>query len=89
MHLTGVDIDEKCAHMAFIALSMRGVSAVIVHGNALSLEGRDRWYTAGHLAHGWFEKLGRQEKILAAVSELMTSEQKQLTLFKLPNRKAS
>lgn len=90
LHVTGIDIDSRCAHMAYIALALRGVPAVVVHGNALSLEEWDRWYTPAHIANGWFEKLGAQEKLLATVHELLTPEQKkQLTLFEMPAEKAS
>ncbi|MGY6123672.1 N-6 DNA methylase (plasmid) [Paraburkholderia strydomiana] len=63
LHATCVDIDPRCVHMAYVQLSLMGIPAVVVHGNALSLEVWSVWYTPAHIFVGWGRKLrrGRQE----------------------------
>lgn len=53
MVVTGVDIDPKCVHMAYLQLSLYGVPAVIIHGNSLTCEEWSRWYTPVYIADGW------------------------------------
>lgn len=50
------DIDLKCVHMAYVQLSLCGVPAVVIHGNALSLEEWSRWYTPVYVIDGWARK---------------------------------
>jgi type I restriction-modification system DNA methylase subunit len=47
------DIDEKCAHMTFVQLSLYGIPAVITHGNTITLEMWSYWYTPVYIIHGW------------------------------------
>jgi len=61
MHVTAVDIDERCAHMCYLQLSLLGIPAVVVHGNTLSLEEFGRWYTPAHVWGGWGWKLQNDE----------------------------
>jgi hypothetical protein len=63
LHATCVDIDPRCVHMAYVQLSLMGIPAVVVHGNALSLEVWSVWYTPAHIFVGWDRKLrrGRQQ----------------------------
>lgn len=58
-HATGVDVDIKSIHMAYIQLSILGMPAVLVHGNSLSLKEWDHWYTPFHIIGGWDRKLRR------------------------------
>lgn len=39
------DIDIRCVWMAYIQLSLYGIPAVVIHGNTMSMEEWDRWYT--------------------------------------------
>ncbi len=39
------DIDIRCVWMAYIQLSLYGIPAIVIHGNTLTLEEWDRWYT--------------------------------------------
>ena len=39
------DIDIRCVWMAYIQLSLYGIPAVVIHGNTLTMEEWDRWYT--------------------------------------------
>jgi hypothetical protein len=59
LHVTAVDVDLKCVHMAYAQLSLLHIPAVIVHGNSLSLEEHSRWYTPAHIMGGWNYKLRR------------------------------
>jgi hypothetical protein len=59
LHVTAVDVDPKCVHMSYLQFSLLHIPAVIVHGNSLSLEEFDRWYTPAHILHGWDWKLRR------------------------------
>ena len=45
MEVHAVDIDVLCVHMSFIQFSLLGLSAEIVHGNSLSNEVFETWYT--------------------------------------------
>lgn len=59
LHVTAVDIDIKCVHMAYLQLSLLHVPAVVVHGNSLTLEQHSHWYTPAHIVGGWRWKLAR------------------------------
>jgi len=61
LHVTAIDVDLRAVHMAYIQLSLLHVPAVIVHGNALSLEEWSCWYTPAHVLGGWGAKLRRDE----------------------------
>jgi hypothetical protein len=57
LHVTAVDIDRKCVHMAYLQFALLHIPAVIVHGNSLSLEEYGCWYTPAHMLNGWTSKL--------------------------------
>jgi len=59
-HVTAVDVDPKCVHMAYVQFALLHIPAVIVHGNAPSLEECGRWYTPAHILDGWTWKLRRE-----------------------------
>jgi hypothetical protein len=69
MHATCVDIDPCCVHMAYVQLSLLHIPAVVVHGNALSMEVWGTWYTPAHIVNGWRWKLRRREQELADSAE--------------------
>lgn len=60
LHVTAVDLDIRCVHMAYLQLSLLHIPAVVVHGNTLSLEEFGHWYTPAHIMGGWNYKLKRQ-----------------------------
>ena len=62
LHVTAVDVDVKCVHMAYLQLSLLHIPAVIVHGNSLSLEEFGRWCTPAHILDGWRWKLQRRSE---------------------------
>jgi len=49
MEVHAVDIDVLCVHMSFIQFSLLGISAEVVHGNSLSNEVFDTWYTLKYI----------------------------------------
>jgi hypothetical protein len=47
------DLDSRCAQMAYLNLSLYGIPAVVICGNAISLKEYDRWYTPVYLLGKW------------------------------------
>lgn len=90
LHVTAVDVDLKCVHMAYLQLSLLHIPAVIVHGNTLSLEEWSHWYTPAHILNGWGYRLRRQSATeetesvpvpLLAMTATASNGQSQLSLF--------
>jgi type I restriction-modification system DNA methylase subunit len=65
LHVTAVDIDIKCVHMAYLQMSLLGIPGVIIHGNSLTLEERSHWYTPAHIMGGWSQRLKNSERVKA------------------------
>lgn len=61
MHATAIDIDRRCVHMTFIQLALLHVPAVVIHGNGLTGECREQWFTPAHVLGGWRARLRRRE----------------------------
>jgi len=61
MHATAIDIDQRCVHMTFIQLALLHVPAVVIHGNGLTGECREQWFTPAHVLGGWRARLRRRE----------------------------
>jgi len=59
MHATCIDIDATAAHMAYVQLSLLHIPAIVVHGNALSLEQWGYWLTPAHVLGFWNARLKR------------------------------
>lgn len=58
LHVTAIDIDPKCIHIAYIQLSLLGIPAVLIHGNSLNPRDiRELWYTPAHIIGGWSRRL--------------------------------
>lgn len=53
MVVTAVDIDLKCACMAYLQLSLYGIPAVVEHGDSLCVKVFSRWYTPVYMKNGW------------------------------------
>jgi type I restriction-modification system DNA methylase subunit len=62
LHVTAVDIDARCVHMAYVQMTLMHIPAVIVHGNTLTLEEYDHWHTAAHVLGFWDGKLARMRR---------------------------
>ncbi|WP_233874162.1 N-6 DNA methylase [Paraburkholderia adhaesiva] len=74
-HATCVDIDPVCVHMSYLQLSLLGIPAVIIHGNSLTMESWDTWYTVPHILAGWGRRLRRrreQEKEKEAIRQVQS-----------------
>ncbi|MGF6768535.1 hypothetical protein P3T18_001005 [Paraburkholderia sp. GAS199] len=69
MHATCIDIDPCCVHMAYVQLSLLHIPAIVVHGNALTLDVWGLWYTPAHIMGGWRRKLERRER--KALAEIL------------------
>jgi Type I restriction-modification system methyltransferase subunit len=61
LHVTAVDIDPRAVHMAYIQFALLHIPAAVVHGNSLSMEMRECWYTPAHILGGWSTKLARRD----------------------------
>jgi len=53
LHVTAVDIDPKCVHMAYVQFSLLHIPAVIIHGDTLALKEYHHWFTPAHILDGW------------------------------------
>ena len=59
MHATAIDIDSLCVNMTFIQLSLWHIPAIVRHGNSLTDEVWDTWFTPAHILGGWTYRLLR------------------------------
>lgn len=66
LYVEAIDIDRRAAHMAFIQLSLMHIPAVVIVGNSLSLEERERWYTPAYILGGWSLRLRHSQREEAA-----------------------
>lgn len=62
LHVTAVDLDQCCAHTAYVQFSLLHIPAVVIHGNTLTLKEYSHWYTPAHIMGGWEGKLARRAK---------------------------
>jgi hypothetical protein len=62
LHVTAIDVDAKCVHMAYLQMSLLHIPAIIVHGNSLSGEEFSRWFTPAHIMGGWNFRLRNRER---------------------------
>lgn len=72
LHVTAVDKDAKCAHMAYVQFALLHIPAVVIHGDSLALKEYDHWYTPAHVMGGWVERL-RHMRMLDRMKELLTA----------------
>lgn len=72
LHVTAIDVDAKCVHMAYAQFALLHIPAVIVHGNTLSLEEWGHWNTPAHILNGWRWKLKRAAEAEPEVAERHT-----------------
>lgn len=49
MQVQAVDIDELCVHMCYIQLTLLHIPAEVIHGNSLSFEVFNTWYTPAYI----------------------------------------
>ena len=65
MHVVAIDIDRRCVHMTYLQLALLHIPAIVVHGNALTSEEWEHWYTPAHVIGGWGARLRECEAIQA------------------------
>ncbi len=70
MHATCIDIDSCCVHMTYLQLALLHIPAIVVHGNALTMEVWGQWFTPAHVLGGWGRKL-RERRTLDVMRSLM------------------
>jgi len=73
LHATAMDIDTTAVHMAYIQLSLCGIPATVLHGNALSNEVWGHWFTPMHVLGNWNMRL-RFDRATTEAHELITME---------------
>jgi len=49
MEVHAVDVDVLCVHMCYIQLTLLNIAAEVVHGNSLTNEVFNRWYTPAYI----------------------------------------
>lgn len=49
LRVHAIDLDITAVHMTYVQLSLLGIPAIVVHGDALTLSVRSEWYTAAAL----------------------------------------
>ena len=59
MHATCIDIDATAVHMGYVQLSLLHIPAIVIHGNALSMEQWGYWLTPAHVLGFWDTRLKR------------------------------
>lgn len=57
LHVTAIDVESTAAHMAYIQFSLLGLPAIVLLGNTLSAEMRERFDTLFHWSGNWEYKL--------------------------------
>lgn len=59
MHVTAQDIDSRAVHMAYLQFSLLHIPAIVILGNTLMVEEKERWVTPAHAMGMWPQKLAR------------------------------
>jgi type I restriction-modification system DNA methylase subunit len=59
LHVTAIDIDTLCVHMAYVQCTLLHVPALICHGDTLRGEVSSVWRTFAHTLGFWDAKLAR------------------------------
>jgi hypothetical protein len=61
LHVSAIDVDRRAAHMAYVQFSLLHIPALVIVGNALTLEEREHWFTPAHVLGGWSARLRRAD----------------------------
>lgn len=88
LHVSAIDLDSRCVHMAYVQFTLLGIPAVVYAGNTLTMEMRDAWYTPAHILGGWNYRLNRPKKsVLQETMELLaTAEPAPAEKVSIPNK---
>lgn len=69
LHVTAQDIDRTAVHMSYIQLSLLGIPALVIHGDALDNQAfPEVWVTPQHVLGGWHKKLAARYADTSAVT---------------------
>jgi hypothetical protein len=69
MYFTAIDIDATAAHMAYVQLSLLGLSGVVVRANALGpldVTPEQTWLTPMHYRSRWAGRIALADMLAAA-----------------------
>ena len=72
LHVTAIDVDPKCVHMAYVQFTLLHIPAIVIHGNTLAMQEYEHWFTPAHIMGGWHWKL-RQREALEKVHEILAA----------------
>lgn len=72
LHVTAVDVDPKCVHMAYVQFALLHIPAVVIHGDSLAVREYNHWYTPAHVMGGWVERL-RVTRMVDRIKELLAA----------------
>ncbi|WP_234734817.1 N-6 DNA methylase [Tellurirhabdus bombi] len=73
LHVSAIDIDRRCVHMAYLQFTLLNIPAVVYLGNTLTMEIHEAWYTPAHILGGWHYRL--RENRTPAVADPQPLEQ--------------
>jgi len=62
LHVTAMDIDPLCVHMAYVQCTLLHIPALILRGDTLRGEVYSQWRTFAHTLGFWDAKLGRDHR---------------------------
>lgn len=62
LHVMATDIDSRCVHMTFIQMALLHIPGIVVHGNGLSQEHWNIWYTPAHIMDRWSDRILERDK---------------------------
>ena len=68
LHVTAIDIDTLCVHMAYVQCTLLHIPALICHGDSLRGDVYSEWRTFAHVMGFWDAKLARDHRSLPAPS---------------------
>ncbi|MVM34255.1 N-6 DNA methylase [Spirosoma sp. HMF4905] len=72
LHVSAIDLDSRCVHMAYLQFSLLHIPAVVYAGNTLTMEIRDAWYTPAHILGGWNWRLRAADRPASEVGQMET-----------------
>ena len=61
--IVGQDIDALCVKMSYVQLSLCGYAGAVIHGNSLTNERWDTWYTPTFFIFDTFQRWCRKNAI--------------------------
>ena len=97
LKIVTIDVDYIACCMCYIQLSLIGCSAVVIHGNTLTLECSNRWYTpiamTQYFTH-WAQDTKESSEIkeitpIPPVPLIQETTPRQLTLLEYPDEQAA